>query len=86
VGDAPDNCEAEAGSYVVGVHALGPALERLCQRGNGLWGELLAGVHDGEHDGVGLTARGDPDRAPFGQVVHDGVVHQVRRQLEQERR
>ena len=48
--------------------------------------ELLAGVLDGEHDGVRRRAAGrDLHGAVVGQVVDDGVVHEVRGHLQQER-
>jgi hypothetical protein len=36
LGDAFDDCEAEADACVVGVYAFGAALERLGKRGNEL--------------------------------------------------
>jgi len=61
------------------------AEKRLGKRGNQLWGELVAGVLDGEHRTVGVSAGRDAHAALFGQVVDDRVVHQVRAQLQQER-
>ena len=46
---------------------------------------VIAGVLDGEHHAVGVNAGGDPHNALFGQIVNDRVVHEVRRQLQQER-
>jgi len=85
LGDALDDRQAEADACVVGAHAFGAAKKRLGEHRHELWGELLAGVLDGEHDPLGMSAGRDPDRAPFGQVVDDRVVHEVRAQLQQER-
>ena len=46
LGDAFDDCQAEADTRVVGACAFGPALKRLDKRGSKLWGELLTGVLD----------------------------------------
>jgi hypothetical protein len=70
---------------VVGAYAFGAALKRLGKRGNQLWGELLAGVLDGERHAAGVSAGRDPDGALLGQVVDDRVVHDVRSHLQQER-
>ena len=64
---------------------LGTAKERLDKCGNQLWGEVLAGVLDGEHHGFGVDAGRDPHGALFRQVVDDRVVHEVRSQLQKER-
>ena len=48
-------------------------------------GELLAGVLDGELHALGVSAGRDPHGALVRQVVDDRVVHEVRRQLQQER-
>jgi hypothetical protein len=50
-----------------------------------LWGELLAGVLDGEHYTLRMNAGRDPHGAVFGQVVNDRVLHEIRSQLQQER-
>ena len=63
-----DDGQAEADARVVGANAFGAALERLGQRGDQLWGELLAGVLDGEHHRLGLNA----GRDPHGAVVEAG--------------
>ena len=44
LGDAFDDCQAEAGTCVVAAYAFGAALKRLGKRGNQLWSELLAAV------------------------------------------
>ena len=85
LGDAFHDCQAEADTCVVGAYAFGAALKRLGKRGSQLWGELLAGVLDGEHRTLGVNAGRDPDGALFGQVVDDRVVYEVRAQLQQER-
>jgi hypothetical protein len=82
--DAPHDRQAEPDTRVVGPHALGAALERLGERGDQLSGELLAGVLDGEVHALGVRGGRDPHGAVSGQVVDDGVVHEVRRQLQQE--
>src|SRR6476660_6333512 len=84
LGDALDDCQAEADTWVVGAYALGAAKKRLGKGGNYLWGELLAGVLDGEHRTFGVNAGRDPHGALFRQVVDDRVVHEVRRHLQQE--
>ena len=65
---------------------------RLLPRRNGsasvatyLRGDLVAGVLDGEHRSLGVSAGRDPHGSLFGQVVDDRVVHEVRSQLQQER-
>jgi hypothetical protein len=85
LGDAVDDCQAEADTCVVGAYALGAAPKRLGKRGSQLWGELLAGVLDGEHHSLGVSAGRDPHGAVFSQVVDDRVVHEVRSHLQQER-
>ena len=76
LGDALDDCQAEADACVIGAYAFGAALKRLGKRGNYLWGELLAGVVDGEQRSLGLDAGRDPDGPLFGQVVDDRVVYE----------
>jgi hypothetical protein len=85
LGDALDDGQAEADTRVVGADAFGAANKRLGKRGNYRWGELLAGVLDGEDDTPGVNAGRDPHGALFGQIVDDRVVHEVRRHLQQER-
>ena len=85
LGDALDDCQAEADACVVGAYAFGAAKKRLGKRGDRLRGELLAGVLDGEHRTPGVNAGRDPHGAVFRQVVDDRVLHEVRRQLQQER-
>jgi hypothetical protein len=63
LGDALDECQAEADTCVVGAYAFGAALKRLGKRGNELWGELFAGVLDGELHILGVNAGRDPDGA-----------------------
>ncbi len=63
LGDAFDYCQAEADTRVVGAYAFGAARKRLDKRGNQLWGELLAGVLDGEHHTLGVNAGRDPHAA-----------------------
>jgi hypothetical protein len=82
--DAFDDCQAEADPCVVGSYAFRPALKRLGKRRSLLWCELLAGVLESEHHGVRVNAGRDPYGALFRQVVDDRVVHEVRRQLQQE--
>jgi hypothetical protein len=85
LGDALDDCQAESDACVLGAYASAAALKGLAKRGNQLWGELLAGVLDGQHHGLGVSAGRDPHGAVFRQVVDDGVVHEVRSHLQQER-
>ena len=84
-GDALDDCQAEADTCVRGADALGATTKRLGERGDGLRGELLAGVLDGEHHTPGVNTGRDPHVAVLVQVVDDRVLHEVRRQLQQER-
>src|SRR5207248_2947489 len=85
LGDALDDCQAEADTCVVGAYAFGATKKRLDKRGNELWVELLAGALDRQYRILGVNAGRDPHGAPFGKVVDDRVVHEVRRQLQQER-
>src|SRR5207248_5227069 len=87
LGDAFDDCQAEADTdtCVVGAYAFGAAKKRLGKRGYYLWGELLAGVLDGERHALGVNVGRDPHGAVFGQVVDDRVLHEVRGHLQQER-
>ena len=63
------------------------ALERLGERRDQLAGADLAGVLDGEHHASRAATRcATRHGAALGQVVDDGVVHEVRRHLQQERR
>jgi hypothetical protein len=82
--DAFHDCQAETHTCVVGVYAFGATLERLDKRGNQPGGKVLPDVFDPEQHIGGMNAGSDPYGAPVGQVVDDGVVHEVRRQLEQE--
>ena len=84
-GDALDDGQAEADARVAVADPSRAALERLDERGDQLAGELLAGVLDGEHRRPASHAGGDPHAAALGEVVDDRVVHEVRRQLLQER-
>src|SRR5687768_5731696 len=63
LGDALDDCQAEADTRVVGAYAFGAAKKRLAKRGNYPRGELLAGVLDGEHRTLGVNAGRDPHGA-----------------------
>lgn len=83
-GDGLDDRQAEAYSRVVGVDALGAALERLGEGRDLVRGERFAGVLDREDRGLGADGGGHPDGAPLGEVVDDRVLHEVRGQLEQE--
>src|SRR4051812_9207634 len=83
-GDALDDGQAEADAWVVGAYALGAAQKRLGERGDQLWGELLAGVLDGEHHILGVNGGRDPHGALSRKVVDDRVVHEVRSHLKQE--
>jgi hypothetical protein len=85
LGDALDDCQAEADACVLGAHAFGAAAKRLNKCGNHLPGELFAGVFDSEDHTIGVNARGDPHRAVVRQIVDDRVVHEVRRRLQQQR-
>jgi hypothetical protein len=55
LGDALDDCQAEADAGVVGADSFAAAKERLVESGDHLRGELLAAVLDAEH-----RARGSP--------------------------
>src|SRR5205814_6782248 len=68
LGDAFDDCEAEADTCVAGAYASGAPLKRLGKRGNQFWGEVLAGVLDGELHCRGVNRSRDPHGALFGQV------------------
>ena len=85
LGDASDNCQTEANARVVGAYALRAALKRLGERRDHLWREGLARVLDGEGGAVRSNACRHPDAPAVGQVVDDRVVHEVRRELEQQR-
>ena len=86
VGNAFDDCQAQANAGVVGVgHAFAAPNKWFDKRGYELWAERGAGVFDGEDHIGGLSTGRDPHIALFRQVVNDRVVHQVRRQLQQER-
>jgi hypothetical protein len=81
VGDALDDCQAEANACVVGAYAFATAKKRLGKRGNYLWGERLARVLDGEHRTFGVNAGRDPHGPFFGQAVDERVMDEVRAQL-----
>src|SRR5439155_24095752 len=53
--------------------------------GNQPLGELLAGVLDGEHHILGVSAGRDPHGAVIREIVDDRVVNEVRSHLQQER-
>src|SRR5205807_5027957 len=82
LGDAFDDCQAEADTLVLGAYAFGAAAKRLDKRGNQLRGELLTGVLDSEHHTLGVNAGRDPHGALFRQIVDDRVVHEVRSHLQ----
>jgi hypothetical protein len=42
LGDAFDDCQAEADTCVVGAYAFGAAKKRLDKHGNQLWGDVLS--------------------------------------------
>jgi hypothetical protein len=79
------DCQAETHTCVVGADAFRATLKRLGKRGNQPGGKVLPSVFDREYHIVGVNARSDPYGAVLRQVVDDGVVYEVRRQLEQER-
>ena len=85
LGDALDDGQAEAETRMVTADAFGAPLERFGERRDQLWRERVAGVLHGERDGLGAGGGGDLHGAVLGEVVDDGVVHQVRGQLEQQR-
>src|SRR5262249_43982430 len=85
LGDALDDCQAEADTCVIGAHAFRAAKKRLGKRRNELWAELLAGALDGENRTLGGDVGGVPHGALFRQVVDDRVVQEVRTELQQER-
>ncbi len=84
LGDALDDCQAEADADMVTSDAFGAALERFGECRDHLRGELLAGVLDGEHDGPGADDGLGLHGAVFREVVDDGVVQEVRGHLKQE--
>src|SRR6202035_5584962 len=71
LGDAFDDCQAEADTRMIGAYAFGAATKRLDQGDNQLWAELLAGALDREHHTLGVSAGRDPHFALFRQVVDD---------------
>jgi hypothetical protein len=85
LGDAFDDCQAEADTCMVTAYAFGAALERFGECRDQPWSELLAGVFDSEHDGLGADGGVDLHGAVFGEVVDDGIVQEVRGHLQQER-
>jgi hypothetical protein len=85
LGDAFDDCQAEADAWVVDAYAIRAALKRLDKRRNQLPGEFLTGVLYPERHMLGVDTGRNPNGALFRQVVDDRVVHEVRTQLQQER-
>jgi D-alanyl-D-alanine dipeptidase len=83
--DALDDCEPEADTCMVGSYAFSAATKRFDQCAHQLWGELLARVLDSERHTLGVTIGLDPYGALVREVVDDRVVHEVRRQLQQQR-
>ena len=71
---------------VVGADALGPAVERLDEGGHELRGEASAPVFSMVSHGVSRASAPvvTHDGPCVRQVVDDGVVHEVGRQLKQE--
>jgi hypothetical protein len=67
VGDAVDDGQAEAGAYALGVDAFGAATQRFDQRGEPLWGELVASVLNSERGR--LVAGGGVVQAVLAPVV-----------------
>jgi hypothetical protein len=84
LGDALDDGQAEADTGMVTAYASTAPLEGLGERRDQLRAELVAGVFDGEHDGLAADGGAELDGAVFGKVVDDGVVQKVRGHLQQE--
>ena len=83
--DALDDCQSEAEGCVVRVYPIASTLKPFDEGGDQPWREHLARVLDIEHHSVGLDAGRNPHSSLLGEIVDDRVVHEVRRQLQQER-
>ena len=66
LGDAFEDCRAEADTCMVTAYAFGAALERFGECRDQLWSELVAGVFDSENDG--LRADGGVDLHEIGRA------------------
>src|SRR5258708_6924297 len=84
LGDALDDCQAEADTRMVTAYASSAPLEGFGECRDQLRSELVAGVFDGEHDGLGADGGAELHGAVFGEVVDDSVVQKVRGHLQQE--
>src|SRR6478736_4159729 len=82
--DALDDRQAKAHPRIVPAGASSAALKRLGECRDQLWTELVAGVLDHEHDGLGAVGGADLHAAVLGDVVDDRIVQKVRSQLQQE--
>jgi hypothetical protein len=82
LGDALHDRETQADTYLRIVDALGATLERLGKHGNELGVEPFAGVLHGQDHTGSLNAGSDADGSVLGQVVDDGIVYEVRSQLQ----
>src|SRR5262245_35327358 len=67
--DALDDGQAETDTGMAGADAFGAALERFGEGRDQLGRELLAGVFDSQHDGLGADGGVDLHGAMFGEVV-----------------
>jgi hypothetical protein len=79
--DAFDNRKAKTHPCVVDARPLTSPLKWFSECRYKSWAELLTGVFDNQLDVRVSVAGGDPHSPLVGQVVHDGVVDQVRRHL-----
>ena len=84
LGDAFDDCQAEADTCTVTAYAFGAELERFGECRDQLWSELVAGVPNSDNDGLGADGGVDLHDAVFGEVVDDRIVQEVRGHLQQE--
>ena len=85
LGDALHDGQPEAGALVAGADPFGAAPERLGQRRDERRRQRGAGVLHRQDDAVGPDGGVHLHGAVRGQVVHHGVVHQVRGELQQQR-
>src|SRR5579862_8067600 len=84
LGDALDDGQAEADTRLVTAYTSRAPLEWFGARRDQLRAELVAGVFDGEHDGLRADGGAELHGAVFGEVVDDGIVQEVRGHLQQE--
>lgn len=84
-GDALDDRQAQTDTGLVAANARGSPPERFGQRRYQLRAQPFTAVLDAQLDELGARRCGDLHGATIGEVVNDGIVHEVRHHLQEQR-